>query len=233
VLVQSYSDEEELPKFSSDIVPKEEEKTTKDKPKILKEREKKSEGKLLDRLNELGLSLKPNAQQVNLKAASATKRKSQIALKLKACLYWTLYMGYRGYRGFFVILPAVFREVYKKMETAVDFRVLDDEQDKTLDTAGDVNPATGKVRWRTKITVSVLAGIVTLTYVVGGLARVLMKFVKTMLSSSSLSGSFSAAADEVEGNEGRLMRLSGKEDDDDKGTNNNINGSASRKDLGF
>lgn len=124
-----------------------------------------------------------------------------------------------------MILPAVFRETYAKMETTVNFKILDDDDDDDDDaqedadgvimTTGisnrnalDVNPSTGKVRWRTKLTVSVLAGFVTLTYVIGGLARVLMKFMKTILKTSSLSGGFSAAAAEVEGNEGRLMKLS-------------------------
>lgn len=256
VLVLSLNDDEELPKFSSDIVDDDDDnKDSKSKSNSnnnsnkKKESSSSSEGGLLVQLDEFGQSLKPKAQQVNLKAGQSTKRRSQILLKLKACLYYTLYMGYRGYRGFFVILPAVFREVYSKMETAVDFRVLDDDETDNATsttsfllskTPGDVNPSTGKVRWRTKITVSVLAALVTMTYVVGGLARVLVKFLKTILSTSSLSGSFSAAAEEVEGNEGRLMRLSGGKNNDndnsndDKGNNNSINGGRrSQEDLGF
>jgi hypothetical protein len=141
------------------------------------------------------------------------------------------YMGYRGYRGFFVILPAVFKEVYRKMEASVDFRVLDDDDDDNVNenvkkerSEIDVNPQTGKVRWRTRITVSVLAGIVTLSYVVGGLARVFMKFIRTIVKTSSLSGSFLAAADEVESNEGRIMRIANKKKGDTQTRSGGING---------
>lgn len=165
----------------------------------------KNEG-LLKKLDKYGQSLKPKAQQVEQKSMEATCMGiNKVGLKLKACLFYSLYMGYRGYRGFFVILPAVFREVFRRLETSVDFRVLDDNEDYNGEV--DINPETGKMRWRTRITVSILAGIVTFSYVIGGLARVLMKFFRTIVKTSSLSGSFLAAADEVEGNEGRIMRL--------------------------
>jgi hypothetical protein len=229
VLVFSSLDEE-LPKFpSSESAP------NNDDDKKSSRVSKNGDEGLLVRLNDYGQSLKPKAIQVYFQAGQATKMNRRIGLKAKACLYWTLYIGYRGYRGFFVILPAVFREVYRKIETAVDFRVLDDDEDvSSADTSArgplDVNPTTGKVRWRTRITVSVLAGFVTLSYVVGGLARVVMKFVKTMLRTSSLLNSFSVAAEEVEGNESRLMRLSGQKSNNDGGT---VNGRDPSRDVEF
>jgi hypothetical protein len=77
-----------------------------------------------------------------------------------------------------------------------------------------------------------LAGFVTLSYVVGGLARVVMKFATTILRTSSLFKSFSVAAEEVEGNESRLMRLSGQKSNtsNDGGT---VNGRDSNRDVEF
>ncbi|CAB9510883.1 expressed unknown protein [Seminavis robusta] len=232
VLVSSL--DEELPKFNDDIVQDDDNDDSDSSSKSSKIKSttnsNNSNESLLTSLNEFGMSLKPRAQEVDIKAAQASKMKRKIGLKAKASLFWTLYMAYRGYRGFFVILPAVFSEVYRKMETAVDLRVLDDAPSSE---GSDVNPETGKVRWRTKITVSALAGIVTLTYVVGGLARVFIKFAKTILRTSSLSGSLSAAAEEVEGNEGRLMRIGGQQQKEEQEPNvngkkdNNSGGSGS------
>jgi len=226
--------DEELPTFKKDI----EDSDASSSNTENKKSPKKTGDNLVQRFDSFGQSLKPRAQEIDAKAASAaqtTTTKARILLKAKAALFWMLYMGYRGYRGFFVILPAVFREVYQKMETAVDFRVLDDDKASTtsaaVDGGKDTNPETGKLRWRTRITVSLLAGIVTFTYVLGGLARVILKFTKTILSTSSLSGSFSAAANEVEDNEGRLMRLN-KNYKDSNGAGN-VNGSSQNKDLGF
>jgi hypothetical protein len=236
VLVLSSLDEE-LPKFPSSGNAPNDDNDKKDSRTIENSNKRSGDDGLLIRLNEYGQSLKPKAVQVYVQAAQTTKMNRRIGLKAKSCLYWTLYIAYRGYRGFFVIMPAVFREVYRKMESAVDFRYLDDDED--VSNAGasgrgaggplDVNPTTGKVRWRTRITVSVLAGFVTLSYVVGGLARVVMKFVRTMLQTSSLSDSFSMAAEEVEGNESRLMRLSGQKSNNDGA----VNGRDSSADVEF
>jgi len=77
----------------------------------------------------------------------------------------------------------------------------------------DINPDTGKIRPRTTITVSLLAGLITLSYIVRGMAGVLFKFFQTALGKRSIVNSFEAAADEVVRNEGRVMRVVDNVDD--------------------
>ena len=68
-------------------------------------------------------------------------------------------------------------------------------------------------RPRTTITVSVLAGLITLSYIIRGMAGVVFKFVQTALGKRSIVNSFEAAADEVVKNEGRVMRVVDNVDD--------------------
>ena len=50
--------------------------------------------------------------------------------RFKANALWMLYIIYRGYRGFFVILPAVFREVYRQLEESdLALDVFDEEEE--------------------------------------------------------------------------------------------------------
>jgi hypothetical protein len=71
----------------------------------------------------------------------------------------------------------------------------------------DVNPDTGKLRWRTRITVSILAAMVTMTYVVGGIANVLAKFFKSLTQTSSPTSSFEAAANETTKYEVKIEKM--------------------------
>jgi len=99
--------------------------------------------------------------------------------RLQANVLWILYIIYRGYRGFFVILPAVFREVYRKLEESelvVD--VYGDEEEEEKEYAVNANaeqqqPRQQPMRLRTRVTISVLSGMLTLSYVVSGAFRVL------------------------------------------------------------
>lgn len=115
-----------------------------------------------------------------------------------------------------MILPEVFKEVRRKVRSAVDMSVFDDEYENNYDQpsknegqARDVNPETGKTRWRTSVAVSILASIITVFYVVQGATIVLRMFIGTSTKTSSLSGSLLAAADEVETNEDRILRMTG------------------------
>lgn len=166
---------------------------------------------LLQTLDEAGQSLKPRAVKASARASLVEKKGEKILYVLETCGLYSLFILYRAYRGFFVLLPAVFREVYSRMSTTVDspFESTD------LDNSGggyrqDIDPETGKLRWRTRFTVSLLAMIVTASYVVGGALRVLAKFVRTITQTSSVSGSFAAAADEQESNEDKIMRMANK-----------------------
>ena len=168
-------------------------------------------------LDQFGLSLKPRAVKAGAKMARSDKKFTKFVYLLQSCMFYSLFILYRGYRGFFVILPAVFREVYRKLETAVDDRpFLDDNEGGGIRAEDDINPATGKVRWRTRVTVSVLASIVTVSYVLGGAIRVLSRLFTSLIQTSNVSGSFAAAAMEQEANESKIMRMT-------KGTNNNNN----------
>ena len=143
-------------------------------------REAKETNKTLwEKLDSYGQSLKPRAMEKKGQLAIAeTRSRRKLWLGFQACTYFSLFIAYRAYRGMFVLLPAVFKEVYTKMETLDSPFV--DEPGET-----DVNPETGKLRWRTRITVSILAAMVTLTYMVGGMANVLAKFVKSLTQTSS------------------------------------------------
>jgi hypothetical protein len=157
----------------------------------------------LGALDNFGLNLKPWAMSAYRKSLAyakhatsvngtdnggaivATGRVKSVLCKLQANLLWVLYILYRGYRGFFVILPAVFREAYRKLE----------ESDLVVDVYGDeemeereyaVNENSGgdsqlqqlrqPMRLRTRITISILSMMLTLSYVVSGGLRVLGEF---------------------------------------------------------
>lgn len=169
---------------------------------------------LLQTLDEAGQSLKPKAVKAGAQASLVEKKVDKILYILKTCCCYSLFIVYRAYRGFFVVLPAVFREVYQKMSKVVDMPFDDVVRENSGGDAQDINPETGKVRWRTRVIVSFLSAIVTTSYVIGGAGRVLTKFVRTITQTSSVSDSFAAAADEQESNEVKILRM----------TNNKING---------
>lgn len=62
------------------------------------------------------------------------------------------------------------------------------------------------LRWRTRITISILSSILTLSYVVSGALRVLGKFIKTFTNTTSFESSLEAAADEMVKNEDTLKK---------------------------
>lgn len=172
---------------------------------------------LLQRIDDAGMSLKPKAMEAKEKLSTLRKPSKKLRYTLQSCALFALFILYRAYRGFFVILPAVFREVYKTMEKTVESPFSDVEESLDL----DVNPKTGKLRLRTAITVSILAGVVTLSYTITGAARVLASFVRTISKTSSPSLSFLAAANEMETNESKIIKLTNK-----KKMVNKVNGDA-------
>lgn len=168
---------------------------------------------LLERIDSAGQKLKPMAMEAkdqSSKAAAKADTVTRLAYMLKSCSLFLLFIFYRAYRGFFVILPAVFREVYDKMQTAVDRPFNDNEK-----IGDEVNPETGKVRKRFRITVSILTALVTLSYVISGAFVVLGTFLKTITKTSSVEASFEAAADEMLVNEEKVKKLA---------SNNQVNG---------
>jgi hypothetical protein len=147
------------------------------------------------KFNEAGMTLKPKA------IAAATKRQApstsmlqKVTYGLQSSMLYSLFLLYRAFRGFCVILPAVFQEVRRKLQTAMPEEEVVVVQDDVVD------PTTGKVRLRTSLTISVLASIVTAKYVVTGGIRVLGKFIR--------GRSFAAAADEVTNVENEMLIMS-------------------------
>lgn len=157
------------------------------------------------KIDEYGIALKPKAMEAKEKISKVGGTSAErFRYRLQSCGLFTLFILYRAYRGFFVILPAIFQQVFKKMEKTVESPFTDDITDGT---GADVNPKTGKIRLRTTVTVSILAAIVTLSYAVTGACYVFGQFVSTITKTSSASTSFLAAADEMEVNESKIMRL--------------------------
>lgn len=204
------------------------------------EEEGSGRSSLLVAIDDAGLSLKPRAEKAIAKLALAESRGRKLKYLLQTCLLYAAFILYRAYRGLFVILPAVFRSVYERLERAVEAAPFDDGSSSTASktTASgaaavvddDINPATGKVRWRTRITVSVLASIVTASYVVGGAARVAARFVSSLAQTSSVPESFQAAAREQEGNEGKILRRLAISVADGSGGSSRVNGTTQNGD---
>jgi hypothetical protein len=152
---------------------------------------------LVESLNEFGQSLKPKAEKASANSSQAETRSKKLRYALQSSCYYMLFILYRGYRGFFVLLPAVFRRVYAKLQAAM-------YDDLALDTSVDAPSVTP---WRTRMTVTVLATIVTFSYVLGGFLRVATKFFRTIAKTTSVPGSFEAAVEEFIQHEDKLSRI--------------------------
>ena len=171
---------------------------------------------LLTLLNEVGEKFKTNAQKSTAKGIESKKQSTKILYAAKACLFYTLFISYRTYRGFFVLLPATVRQVYHQMEVVMNTGNLDMiEKDDTTDTTTTVKENS----WRTKITVSLLTSVVTVSYICGGVLKLISKFIRTMLKTSNVTKSFEAAADEMGNFEGRISRVGKKSNTNNEGEN--------------
>ena len=159
------------------------------------------------------------------KAKAKQDRVKSFLFTSKFCGLILLFVMYRAYRGFFVILPEVFREVHRKLSIVMDFSPYEDDSisaaaTKTVQifrgekekgnrgggTESESRVITTEPRYN-KITVSVLACIITISYTLRGLAGVAFKFLQTISINRSLKNSFEAAADEFVVNEDRIMRV--------------------------
>jgi hypothetical protein len=108
-------------------------------------------------------------------------------------VFYSGFLFYRGFRRFFLLLPAVFREVYQKLETAVPD---DPFVESSFNDDGDDVVVKPPSSWRVRITVSVLAAVVT------GLVFLSSNF--------SMASSLDAAASEQATTEVKLGRMSSK-----------------------
>jgi len=107
-----------------------------------------------------------------------------------------------------VILPEVFRSVERKLSTTMDYRPFEDD-DLSSATRGLSPRADGKYQTRTTVAVSVLAGVITVSYMLRGLMGLVFTCVQGMVRERSWTTGLEAAEEEVGRNEERLRRLSG------------------------
>jgi hypothetical protein len=155
---------------------------------------------VLQWIDKKGQSLKPAAAKANAKSSLVEGRWQKLRYHLQSCFLYGLFIVYRAYRGFFVILPAVFRETFRKLETVVDGNPFDD--------AGPDIIRFGRppqTTWRTRVTVSVLAVVVTASYVLGGALRVLVAMIRGA-QHGNIPQSFADAAAVQERNEKMLLK---------------------------
>lgn len=163
-----------------------------------------------DNINGTDITSTTSGSNNDIKTIRKNKFKS-ILYSLKSNLLWMTYIVYRGYRGFFVILPAVFKEVYHQLnESGLVLDVYGDDEEReyavnsNAAVEGQQQNQQQPIRWRSRITISILSAMLTLSYVVGGALRVLGSFIKTFTNTTSVEASLEAAADEVVENEDKL-----------------------------
>lgn len=167
-----------------------------------------TEKSLLDLVNEIGNNFQGLAKRATTAGYESQGQSKKILYAAKACVYYTLFITYRAYRGFFVLLPLTFRQVYGKMEAAMNTGNLSLEEVGFNESGGDDSTVTNSSsKFRTKVTVSVLTTVVTISYVIGGILKMGTKFLRTIAKTSDVPKSFGAAADEVMNYEGRISRV--------------------------
>lgn len=112
------------------------------------------EGRSLSaRFNNFGLALKDRSRQQRAALGSAN-----LFAKLPRALYLTalsvLFVAYRAYRGFFVLLPAVYGEVYAQALAQAEEGKVSIRGKQVVD---DIDPATGRLKLRSRIVMNVAA----------------------------------------------------------------------------
>jgi hypothetical protein len=165
-----------------------------------------TEKSLLDLVNEIGNNFQVLAKRSTTTGYESKGQSKKILYAAKACIYYTLFIIYRAYRGIFVLLPLTFRQVYRKMEAAMNTGNLSLEEI-GFNESGGGDMINNSSKWRTKVTVSILTTVVTISYVVGGILKMATKFLRTIVKTSDVPKSFGAAADEVMDFEGRISRV--------------------------
>lgn len=173
-----------------------------------------SDASLFKLIDNAGQGLKPAAAQANAKAALTERRPQKFIYMLKSCVLYSAFIVYRAYRGLFVILPAVFRETFRKLQVAVDDAPFDEES-ANADIVFEAQQLQQQppMKLRTRVTVSVLAAIVTVSYVVGGALRVAAALIRHVAKKGEVTQSFAAAATEQERNENSILRRTRRKND--------------------
>ena len=118
------------------------------------------------RLNNFGLSLKDRSRRQREALQGAN-----LLMKLPRGVYVAAlslaFVGYRAYRGFFVVLPAVF--------SAVRARVREGWVEVEEAATADVDPATGELKKRSAILINIGAALVVAAYMVEGVCTLLVR----------------------------------------------------------
>ena len=129
------------------------------------------------RFNNFGLSLKDRSrrQREALKGAN-------LLLKLPRGVYVAAlslaFVAYRAYRGFFVVLPAVYGEVYAQaLAQATEEHV----SIRGVEVADDIDPKTGKLRLRSRVVMNVGALAFMGALMVGGAVRAPLRIAAACL----------------------------------------------------
>ena len=164
-------------------------------------------------------ALQSNAKAAIVTTASGTRRWSKYRYYIQACLYYTLFLTYRAYRGLFIISPAVFRETFRKLQNAIEETPFEDTTTGSTSTSSTENNDTTTTTTgtadtpppmpiRTRMTISIMAAFVLGTYVVGGAIRVVTAMVQSMGNGSGIVPSLQQAIQLQERNEWTLLQKS-------------------------
>ena len=125
-----------------------------------------SKPSLVARFNNFGLSLKDRSrrQREALKGAGLMKLPRGVYMAALSLAF----VAYRAYRGFFVVLPAVYGEVYAQaLAQATEEHV----SIRGVEVADDIDPKTGKLRLRSRVVMNVGALAFMGALMVGGAVR--------------------------------------------------------------
>lgn len=153
------------------------------------------------RVDSVGQSMKPKAKHAAVLSKAAVKKGAKIKDLLKAVFFYSVYLTYRVVRGITVVMPSVYRQLYAKFSNIVEYPFEDQIMMR------DTNPATGNLKWRTRINVGLLSVVLAASYVVAGAGRVAWTFGTTARHTRSFLDSVAAAVDKQEENEVRMKRM--------------------------
>lgn len=107
---------------------------------------------LSGKIHEVGLGLKTRGMAYRDRMQEAQGIMPKVGFAAGAMLNMVLFTIYRAYRGFFIILPAVFIEVRRKIET---------DEFASLEVADDLDPKSGRLRLRSAILMNIGAIVFT------------------------------------------------------------------------
>ena len=145
--------------------------------------------------------VQPKANQATILYTASTDTWQRFGYLCKLLAFYTIYLLYSGIRGIGVAMPPVYKQLYAKFGNVVEYPFEDQIVTR------DVNPETGNLRWRTRVNVGLLAGMLSASYVVAGAVRVVWAFGGRVRETRSIVESLEAAVQKQEENEIRMKRM--------------------------